>query len=684
MMKSSSRFRLGFWIVVVSYLAIYVIHTTLFPRYPISSDLPNYATMMLQAENPQLYSRDPIFGDGTLTQLMQSSSYLYMRFFQWIYHLAGSNISAIMALLQITPGVLSILTFYWALSLLKQEKWLTLMCAVGASLWLLLVYSDGIPSIYYFAFLPLFLGLLWKFLLEPSLNNRPVVLWRVVLIGMMIGISPLLLNSVNGLAFNLLTLAIVTVQLLAGRMRLMSYAALLLGLIPLLGFVATSGTGGANVLQTYEAAQHLLDKLPRYNLVVGWKSSFLIRGDFFVLDDKISWVFYLPLTALITGLSLWLYWGRQSTRGTKILYITLCWLLWSWTLGNAGIVLYAYFLNRFWHQREENLDYILITGLNLGVLIGPVLMWLSLGFWDVSHWLTLAFILLQMFRFQYLTFFIALVALLLMFQNLTEKIRDPFAQRLIQLLLIITLVVQPREGPEISVQLLVFLGFTGVLMAMSNKQRFYFTRPLLPKITGRRLLTRLPLLIVVFLGVSVLAFLLTWGSQWNWNASIDTNINYLVTVGQRNEALQDQIEVDYYDMTDWLRTNTPVDSLVHFHQNIFDRSGFFRFLSQRSMLFTWLDAYEGQFNPHVAEYSRQITTDVERIPVFLIGLLAAKYDVDYLVISRYYPGPLPVWVDGKMHIPEVVHANSTYNIYQINRLSGEDVLRTVLKIKAES
>jgi hypothetical protein len=451
-------------------------------------------------------------------------------------------------------------------------------------------------------------------------------------------------------------------------------------MLPLLGLVAASGTGGANALQTYKAAQDLLEKLITSNLPVGWKSFFLIHGQFFIFNDKNSWMFYLPLTTLIVGLSSVWYWRqRPVSRGIKIFYITLCWMLWSWSLGNVGIVLYIYFLNRFWNRREETLDHILIIGLNLGAFIGPVLTWITLGVWDITHWLTLVFILLQMFRFQYLTYFVALVPLLLMFQNITQKIQDPLAYRLIQLILIAALVVQPHEGVELSVYLFVFLGLISVLIVMSNSSQTYFTEPILSMLGRRRLLVSLPFLMV---GLMVIAFLLTWGGRWNWDASIETNLNYLIEVGQKNKTLENQFEADYYDMTNWLQTNTPVDSLVHFHQGSFDRSGFFRFLTQRSLLFTWVDTYEGQFNPTVAERSRQITKDIGTIPVFLAGLLAVRYDVNYVVLPYYYPTPLPIWGNGHWYVSEIAHTNTTYTIYRVDRVTNEDVLRRLLKIKA--
>ncbi|NJR12793.1 hypothetical protein HC776_02740, partial [bacterium] len=145
------RFPVLFITVLMAYVLIYSAFFTLYPKTPADNDLPNYTVISLQAERPDLYSRDTVFADGRFTELLWASSYLYMRLLTAVRHLTSDNISALMTIMELIPSVLSVITFYGLLRAFQRDRGLTLMLAVSLSIWLLINQYEGVPSLYYFA-----------------------------------------------------------------------------------------------------------------------------------------------------------------------------------------------------------------------------------------------------------------------------------------------------------------------------------------------------------------------------------------------------------------------------------------------------------------------------------------------------------------------------------------------------
>jgi hypothetical protein len=155
-MSSISRFRAGFVIVLLLYVLCYGFYVRVFPKYLLNVDLPIYSTVLLQSENPSLYKNDPVYGDGIVTSSYWASSYLYMKLFQSLHNVTQRNMSVTMIFLQLIPCLVFILTSYWFLSIFRKNQWLTLALSVALSLWLVFRYAEGIPSLYYFAVIPIF------------------------------------------------------------------------------------------------------------------------------------------------------------------------------------------------------------------------------------------------------------------------------------------------------------------------------------------------------------------------------------------------------------------------------------------------------------------------------------------------------------------------------------------------
>lgn len=674
-MKRPSRFTLVFITVMIAYLLGYVLYTTANPKFPFEPDMPTNATAMLQLENPEFYSRDPVYKDGVVTKLFWSSNYVYMKLFQGLHNLTQRNISATMALLQLIPSFTLFLSFFWLLSAFPLDRWLCLMFSVGLSIWVILLRWEGIASTYYFACIPVFIRLLWQFLAEPSLHNRPVVLWHVVVIGMVIGSSPFLINSVNGLAFNAFTLCLVTVQFLAMRMKWQSYAALLVGLLPFLALATLVGAGGANALQDDGATQYLYNLTPLNSLYVYIYSSFIVSGSVQIFGADNSWLFYFPLFALVVVSSLWVRYTPYPSRIAKISFLSLSAFLWLWTLGNTGFLLYMYFLSRFWRRRETAIDYVLITGLNVAVFIGPILLWIAIGVWQLVQWHSLVFIMGQMFRFHHLIFALSGVTLVFMIQHLTERVGNASMRYFIQFMFILGFAIQasPVPAPVLSLPFLALLSMALFFMRLSASSKFYFTQPLFSVKRGRRKLKLLVMTSMASVAMLLLSFYITWGS--GPDSPLSPNSTNPLTFRQQLYNWKFNLQTDYMSMTEWLRLNTPVDSLIHFEYANVDQDGFFRFLSQRAMFYTWMDIYVGQYSPGLAASNRQLYKDWASTPwILFFGPHIARYDINYVVIHTKDLPPLPILDTEKWYVPRLVYSNENYKIYHIEKILTSDLI----------
>ena len=123
------------------------------------------------------------------------------------------------------------------------------------------------------------------------------------------------------------------------------------------------------------------------------------------------------------------------------------------------------------------------------------------------------------------------------------------------------------------------------------------------------------------------------------------------------------------DMTEWLRLNSPLDSLIHFAYEYNDDTGFFRFLTQRSLLFDSPDEIVGQFSPGLAAGNRQILKDITDVPLVLFGPVLLKYQINYVVMRSTHLPPLPARDKEGWSVPVPVYSNTTYVIYKMQNIN---------------
>ena len=392
-----------------------------------------------------------------------------------------------------------------------------------------------------------------------------------------------------------------------------------------------------------------------------------------------SWLFYFPVFLLVMLSGAYIQSGRRRLVQTrnKVIFVTLSALFWISTLGNIAIVLYLYFLSRIRQRRETVIDYVLITSMNIGVFIGPVLLWLLTLVGLAIHWHPILLVTLQMFRFNQLTYFFAGIALVFMIEYLTVNINTLWIRRLIQILLMLTLGLQSTRAPALTIYLLALGSIIGVLFILIPQSTI--ASGLKPLSFKRLWQSATPKRMALFVSVLILGLWVAWSSG-EASSTLPTDNNAVALI-QRTPASDRTMPIDYMDMAEWLRVNTPLDSLIHFEYQFEDRSGYFRFLTQRSMFYTWMDIHVGQYSPSAeqAAASRKILDAVASTPSLRFGSLIAQYDINYVVMHSGYVPPLPVLDKGQWYVSVPVYSNTHYDIYQVKKMSTGEFMSLLLR-----
>ncbi|MCU0511795.1 MAG: hypothetical protein MUE40_04405, partial [Anaerolineae bacterium] len=461
--RSSLATATGLLLLTLLYAGLYLLYRQAEPLFPAEPDIDNYSAALAQHEQPALFQRDPAFADGLLTGMLWDGAYLYMRLFQVLHQAFPEDVSRQLALLHIIPSALSLLSFYWLLRGFHLPRVTATLLATAFSLWLLLLFYPGIPSLYYFALTPLLLGALWRYVFAPALHGQALWLPGVALLGAGIGLSPYLVNSVNGLAFNLLTLLLAGLLWLLRRLPLPAFVALLVGLLPALALTSLGGgTGGTGARLTAEAV-HL------------WSQTLQLPS----VQPAVYAALYMAI--ILTGLAAW----RTGQRVVKLLFITSSGVLWIMVYGNIVAVLLLYLVLKTWQRRDEPLDAALAVAVSAGVFIGPPLLWIVHEVWSLTQWHTLLFIAWQMYRFHFIGYFIVVLLLARLTLDATRAIPDVRLQWLTQAGLAALIVLQPSRFVTLTAEIetLVLAFMVALLLLLPHARHSFAARPVpLPRL----------------------------------------------------------------------------------------------------------------------------------------------------------------------------------------------------------
>lgn len=692
-------------------VALYTVSVTPVGLHGIRSDYASYTAVLLQHENPALFPRDTLFQRGVFTHSLWASNQVYMLLMQFFYHLTGERMDlAIFGLAAISFGIY-IPAAYILLVGLFPNRWLALVLALASAR---LFGFLGLPT-------GLFAGvgcILTHFILHgwllPGFKRQPVILWKVVLAGLLVSLSVPIVSSVNTLLFVLYVLPLALFQGLVKRLPFRTLLAFMVGLIPMAGFVFL-GAGGVTPLSRAGARYIMLRHVATGDLLFSSIAASLffvgIAVCYLLRRQRFPW--------LVTGL---------------LLLLQMVYWLTFLELRFIAFWLGLYLLYRFVTNAITPLEYAATAALTIACLgVYQRALWFVV--WQITGWSFLASPVFQMFRLPRLAAFALLFLSASAVVALTEFIPDRGWRAVVtaSLAFLFYFAAQPLDflivpaGQEgLSRTLLVML--TLVLMTRTFWRRA-FTVPGLRSwpvlsagaaglIAGAGIilwlasqgLTPVSLVLVTVstagTGAAVvlawlctrtaagrgLALLLTAGVvlQGSWlmgyqEVSTRNEAHLLLSQAlarsaEEREALPGQLKIppefyDYYDLMQWIKASTPVDSL--FHVTDMQRHGF-RFLAERSLLLIDTDSLftiNGYSDP---EATWQLYLEAKDANLYHdVTRFAARYQVDYVltdVNTRLEPVPM----DEKWVVPEIIYAGEYFVLYHLTRMetlppsSGDD------------
>jgi hypothetical protein len=210
----------------------------------LSSDFANYSIAILQFSEPDLFAKDPLWRTGSATQTFWASGGLYMRINQWLYTFHQGHWSYPLRILNTASFSLMALGLYWLFSKIDPDFFANIVFAVAIAS---VIPTDllYIPTGLYFAFVSLIATWLLRWLILPGLEKQSVSRWRILFLGFVVGLSPSLINSVNGLSFLLWLGAVTGLQALLRQMPWTVFLTFWAGVIPPFSLGILLGTGGA-------------------------------------------------------------------------------------------------------------------------------------------------------------------------------------------------------------------------------------------------------------------------------------------------------------------------------------------------------------------------------------------------------------------------------------------------------
>nr|MCU0512235.1 hypothetical protein [Anaerolineae bacterium] len=129
----------------------------------------------------------------------------------------------------------------------------------------------------------------------------------------------------------------------------------------------------------------------------------------------------------------------------------------------------------------------------------------------------------------------------------------------------------------------------------------------------------------------------------------------------------------FIDVAGWIRASTPPDSLFHF---IGKQNEFFRYMTRRSLLYSWMDALVGVLNPATVADNSRLVLAMQSIDLYgssKILEVLDDYGVDYLLAGPIEPPIQPVAVGDRLLSTSVLYRNSHYTVYDFQAQPLADV-----------
>lgn len=624
------------------------------PIYTLSSDLATYFTVAVHSQDPTLFSQDLLYGSGTFSQTIQWSSWLYLQILYALYRLTGEQVTAALIIFNAglfgigAAGMMGLLYRLFRQPLFAIIVGIISMsssfAALGPINWglpanLLTLHRfrlipSVVPEFMYIALTPWLLWVVVHFWLLPGLTQQKIKVRWVFILGLIVGLTPALINSTSGLGFIAFSVTLAGVAFLFRRVSLISLMAYLLGILPVLGLRFFAGVGVAAPISLETA--HILITVGRSAMIFPWASA--PADQIPVLEAH--WVtffgVYLGITAL-SGIAAWWtnnrVWKLAVWLTQSVLFLTLLQMGW------VPIVLGLYGMYRVSTKRDTGLDYALLAAVPVSILIGYVAQIGLFFLWQATQNTSIVSYLYETARFSRYMLMIPYLLLAHMLVGLVMRFPLPW-RSLIGALLCLLWVLNIGQSltPTLTTLSLaaavVFLIIADFSLHMKHPPQFLLTLTT-PAVVG-----------LLIGGISIMGVIATQRQQ-----------PYI-------EIGQDPLSADYSAITEWARKNTPPDSRFH----LTDMNNSFRFMAQRSLLIGNHDVTRGIYSDVTPQTLQQITIEasIAHEGGGLTGF-AARYAVDYVVQPVTLAPMLPAIYDAVWYAPELVYQNAQFRVYQVVR-----------------
>ena len=643
-----------------------------------SCDIAAYGTALLKHDNPDLFTRDPLFGHARFADSMWSSSYLYLTVLRWLMRYTEGDWLAAYHLYALVCIPVMFLFVWYASSFLLKEPLPRLAIAflatlpagftVTASTWGVPVSffrgmemdyrpTPVIPETIFNVFSPLLAIAI--FLATTAFRQKHTLRAAVALVGCgcLAGSSLFWAHSVSAVAFIQLSSFVLLIFALKKQQSLSSLGYFLTGT---LGFVLVRMTLAEGVgWELDDVSAHLVMKAGRTSMVFPWGAP-----HFESVFSAIGLATYISLT-------LWLLWKfRLDCPSNKMIDVSLIMVQGLYgcvamRFGIAPLLVAVYYAMRGYRGHLSTVERALFVALCAANVVGLPQQFIFSLLWETGWINPLTGVMYEMARFQNFAVPILLLLVVRAAWQLSENagpspLREISFFTLIALCAAMLVALLPLYESLCGVCLLLFGRFlinreqvcTGSATSQQeNSQSIFLAAGITILVVGmgfadiahRRHLSVTSILSILY-GQRVLA-----------QTDVQT-ATYKV-----NKDFLEEIDRSFIEVTRWANRYTPTDSLFH----LVTRDTAFRPLAQRSLLVGHPDASAGVYGGGIVHELARLSkdTDLSQPPEGRLCILN-HVGTNYLVTLKEDPvTPCPL-KEGVV-VAEPVFKNQVFVVYKI-------------------
>jgi hypothetical protein len=644
-------------------------------------DTAAYGTALSMHDHPELFARDPLFGNSRFADAMWSSSYLYLSALRSLMSYTEGDWVFAYQLYPLACFLVMFLFVWYASSFLIKEPLARLAMAflatlpggfaVTSSTWgvpvspfrgMEMTYQPTpvIPETIFNVFSPLLVvALLIATTNHTQRGNMRSAAWLVVC-GCLAGSTLFWAHSVSAVAFIQLASLVLLILGVKKQLPLSSVFYFVMGA---LGFVLVRMAYSEGVgWELDDIGARIVMNAGRGCMVFPW-GALNVEGT----CTAIGLATYIPLT-------LWLLWKfTLDARPNKRVDVSLIMLqglycCLAMRFGGVPVLVASYYAIKGYRGRLAIEERTLLVALCAANVLGPPQQFIFSLLWDTGWLNPLTGVIYEMARFQNFAMPILMLLVVRAAWQLSER-AGPAPLRAFSFLTLVGLCATMllTLHPVCDVASGVTLIFLGRLLI--NTQEGCSDSP-----TNRRAATR-PILIAG--AMSIVIFGMGFGELTQRQYFSVTSIlhtlalkGFLDTGGKVDASeyrfepgYREQIDKSFLEVTLWAKRNTPTDALFHLRT----RDSAFRPLAQRALLVGLTDVSAGAYGgPIVHELLRlSAYTDIHRPPE---GQLCILSDVgtDYFVTLKE-ERVVPCLRQGSVVVADLVFKNQVYAIYKITK-----------------